>query len=112
KPHEVHGAIRDKWVALGSERSPLGYPLSDETPRPEAGGRYNNFQFGFISWTAPTGAHAVYDDYKAYLDRLENTDRGSACEQRGPRHSWHAQAAITVFWYRLKWELSPTSTEL
>ncbi len=28
--HETHGAIRAKWSDLGWERSPLGYPLSDE----------------------------------------------------------------------------------
>src|SRR6202012_2078020 len=29
--HEVHGAIRQKWAALGWEHSTLGYPISDET---------------------------------------------------------------------------------
>ncbi|GAB16036.1 hypothetical protein ARGLB_105_00010, partial [Arthrobacter globiformis NBRC 12137] len=24
--HEVHGAIRAKWAALGWEKGPLGYP--------------------------------------------------------------------------------------
>ena len=36
--HEVHGAIRDKWVSLGSERSFLGYPVSDEGDFSEGGG--------------------------------------------------------------------------
>jgi uncharacterized protein with LGFP repeats len=29
----VHGAIRDKWAALGWERGVAGYPLTDETTR-------------------------------------------------------------------------------
>ena len=29
--YEVHGLIRDRWAALGWERSALGYPISDET---------------------------------------------------------------------------------
>src|SRR5215470_16506487 len=32
--HEVHGSIRDKWAAMGWERSFLGYPTSDETATP------------------------------------------------------------------------------
>jgi uncharacterized protein with LGFP repeats len=54
-PHEVHGAIRAKWSSLGWERSPLGYPTSDEL---DAGGgaRRSNFQHGFIRWTGTGGA--------------------------------------------------------
>jgi len=53
--HEVHGAIRAKWASLGWERSPLGYPTSDEL---DAGGgaRRSNFQHGFIRWTRTGGA--------------------------------------------------------
>lgn len=47
--HEVHGAIRDKWAALGWETGPLGYPISDETEAAE-GGRFNNFQRGALHW--------------------------------------------------------------
>jgi uncharacterized protein with LGFP repeats len=35
--HEVHGGIRQKWTDMGWERSRLGYPLSDENPRPTLG---------------------------------------------------------------------------
>jgi len=60
--HEVHGKIRDKWESLGWERSFLGYPVSDETLKPDGIGRYNNFQYGSIYWTLPTGAHEVHGD--------------------------------------------------
>ncbi|HJQ46662.1 MAG TPA: PQQ-dependent sugar dehydrogenase [Amycolatopsis sp.] len=46
--HEVYGAIRQRWSALGWERSYLGYPTSGEFS--SDGGRRNNFQFGFIQW--------------------------------------------------------------
>nr|WP_167110943.1 PQQ-dependent sugar dehydrogenase [Amycolatopsis viridis] len=46
--HEVYGAIRQRWAALGWERSYLGYPTSGEFP--SAGGRRNNFQWGYIQW--------------------------------------------------------------
>jgi hypothetical protein len=55
--HEVHGAIRDKWASLGWERSPLGYPTSDEFA--VSGGRRNTFVHGSITWTAATGAVSV-----------------------------------------------------
>ncbi|MDQ2727004.1 MAG: hypothetical protein M3Y91_03865, partial [Actinomycetota bacterium] len=49
----VHGAIMGRWIALGWERSPLGYPASDEYAIP--GGRQSNFQHGTISWNPATG---------------------------------------------------------
>lgn len=48
--HEVHGLIRAKWAKLGWEKSFLGYPKTDESPSPVAGGRYNRFQGGSIHW--------------------------------------------------------------
>ena len=58
--HEVHGAIRGRWAALGWERSFLGYPLTDETTAPDGVGRYNHFQGGSIYWNPGTGAHEVH----------------------------------------------------
>lgn len=55
--HSIHGAIRDRYAAMGWERSPLGYPTSDEFAVP--GGRRNNFQHGWINWTASNGAIQV-----------------------------------------------------
>ncbi len=46
---EVHGYIRQKWARLGWERSPLGYPKTDEWPTKNSG-RYNNFEHGRILW--------------------------------------------------------------
>jgi len=45
---EIYGAIRDRWAALGWERSYLGYPTSGEFSYD--GGRRNNFQNGYIQW--------------------------------------------------------------
>jgi len=58
--HEVHGAIRGKWEALGWERSFLGFPTTDETTTPDGIGRFNHFQGGSIYWTPETGAHEVH----------------------------------------------------
>lgn len=53
--HAIAGAIRDKWAALGWERSYLGYPTTDETDFSE-GGKASAFQNGGIYWWSDTGA--------------------------------------------------------
>jgi hypothetical protein len=65
--HEVHGAIRAKWAALGWEKSFLGYPRTDETVGrdPKAEGRYNHFQGGSIYWHPQTGAFEVHGAIRA-----------------------------------------------
>nr|WP_281373171.1 SpoIID/LytB domain-containing protein [Kineococcus aurantiacus] len=55
--HEVRGAIRDRWGALGWETGYLGYPTSDE--RRLAAGAYATFEGGSVYWSRATGAHAV-----------------------------------------------------
>lgn len=56
---QVYGAIGDKWRQLGAESGPLGAPKTDELDAAR-GGRYNEFQYGFIYWHPDSGAHAVY----------------------------------------------------
>lgn len=56
---KVYGAIGEKWTELRRERGPLGTPRTDELDAGR-GGRYNEFQNGFIYWHPQTGAHAVY----------------------------------------------------
>jgi hypothetical protein len=55
--HEVHGAILDKWTALGRERSFLGYPMSDQRQGrdPARAGHYSHFQRGSIYWHPRAG---------------------------------------------------------
>ncbi|MDI2030408.1 PQQ-dependent sugar dehydrogenase [Saccharopolyspora sp. TS4A08] len=48
--HEVYGRIRERWAALGWERSYLGYPTTGEFS--VSGGRQNNFERGYIRWYA------------------------------------------------------------
>jgi uncharacterized protein with LGFP repeats len=54
---EVHGLIREKWKSLGWETSALGYPVSDEYA--VTGGRESEFQKGYITYNASTGALTV-----------------------------------------------------
>ena len=62
--HLVKGRIRDKWQELGWERSPLGYPTTDETATPDGRGFYSHFvkagSPGSIYFTPQTDAHAIY----------------------------------------------------
>jgi hypothetical protein len=53
--HEVHGAIRDRWAALGWERSWLGFPKSPEKGYSEDG-RISEFEHGNIFWWPDTAA--------------------------------------------------------
>ncbi|WTW98216.1 hypothetical protein OG216_34935 [Streptomycetaceae bacterium NBC_01309] len=54
----VFGSIRTYWASIGWETSWLGYPTSNEFDIP--GGRRSNFQNGYITWTAATGAINAY----------------------------------------------------
>jgi hypothetical protein len=58
--HEVHGAIREEYLRLGSENGRLGYPVSDEMPAPDGVGRTGNFEHGSIYWNQQTGARVAF----------------------------------------------------
>ncbi len=58
--HEVHGAIRTKYLEFGAESSVLGYPRTDETSTPDRIGRFNHFQRGSVYYTPYTGAHEIH----------------------------------------------------
>ena len=57
---EVRGEIRDRWTALGWERSYLGYPITNESslidPVTNRAGRISYFQNGSIQWFPGVGA--------------------------------------------------------
>jgi glucose/arabinose dehydrogenase len=57
--HEVHGAIRSTWTALGRERGALGYPTTAEGAMPDGTGRYSFFAGGAVYWSPLTGAHEL-----------------------------------------------------
>jgi hypothetical protein len=60
--HEVHGAIRAAWAALGWEKSSLGYPVSDETDDPDGNGLVSVFEHGAIHWDRTKGNTFVKPD--------------------------------------------------
>ena len=67
----IWGAIRQKWAQLGWERSPLGYPITDELSTPDRIGRYNHFSNGgSIYWTSQTGANAIWGEIRKKWESL------------------------------------------
>jgi uncharacterized protein with LGFP repeats len=75
--HQVCGAIRAKFLALGGPTGLLGYPTTDETITPDGIGRFNHFSnSGSIYWTPSTGA-------------------------------WSIRGAIRAKWASMGWETSP-----
>jgi peptidoglycan/xylan/chitin deacetylase (PgdA/CDA1 family) len=63
--HEVHGAIRVRYLALGGPAGFLGFPLTDEMLTPGGGGRVGDFGGGSIYWSPSTGAHEVHGGIRA-----------------------------------------------
>ncbi|GGZ80289.1 hypothetical protein GCM10010371_44740 [Streptomyces subrutilus] len=63
----VRGSIRAKWIALGAEKSTLGYPTSDEYP--VAGGPREDFQKGYVRHNSTTGSTVEHlpNDRTAHL---------------------------------------------
>jgi hypothetical protein len=64
--HQVCGAIRDKYLALGGPTGFLGYPTNDETGTPDGVGWFNHFaNSGSIYWSPSTGASEVHGSIRA-----------------------------------------------
>ncbi|HEY0143328.1 MAG TPA: hypothetical protein VGF48_20715 [Thermoanaerobaculia bacterium] len=55
--HEVHGLIRQKFLALGGETGTLGYPMTDEIGLFDGSGKVSKFQLGEVIWR--TGSTTV-----------------------------------------------------
>jgi len=72
----VRGAIRDRWGALGSERSALGYPVGDELCGLTGGGCVSTFQHGAVAWSAATGARVLRGEIQSAWTAL-GRDRSS-----------------------------------
>jgi hypothetical protein len=141
KAHAVIGLIRGRWVELGSERSPLGYPTADETDTVPPGGRYQTFDGGTIVWHPDLGAFETVGAINARYGELGGSGWGYPTTGEGHakapglfNHFVHLPSgqersiyftpdtgavevygAIHTHWKNMKWESShlgfPTSPE-
>ena len=73
--HEVHGAIKDKYVSAGAELSLLGYPVGDQHANPD-GWSANEFQNGSVITKPGSGTHL-------YFSRTQMVRAVRATEQDG-----------------------------
>jgi uncharacterized protein with LGFP repeats len=83
--------IRAKWASMGWERSPLGYPVTDESVTPDGTGRYNHFSStgnspisdGSIYFTSGTGAQPVQGATRSHWAWM-GWERGKCGYPTGP----------------------------
>ena len=69
---EVHGALLDRYSALGGPTSWVGWPASDE--RSVAGGRASSFQGATLYWSSTTGeVHDVHGSIRELYLALRET---------------------------------------
>ena len=101
---EVRGVIRETWGRHGWEGGPLGYPLTNESPTRDGGGRYNHFQGGSIYWTERTGAQGVQGAIRSVWTSLgwENGPLGYPVTSEQPtpdgRGRFNHFQAGSVYW--------------
>ncbi|WP_415803174.1 LGFP repeat-containing protein [Cytobacillus oceanisediminis] len=74
--HAVQGKIRDKWAEIGWEKSPIGYPISDEKSYSGPGGKYQIFENG-----------EIYLDYYGAQVKIGPPATGSVSTPSGPTPS-------------------------
>jgi uncharacterized protein with LGFP repeats len=106
----VWGDIRAKWAALGWERSPVGYPTTDETGTGDGVGRFNHFNGSggaSIYWTPQTGAQAVWGDIRKKWQELgwergplgyPTTDEGMTVGRVGRYNHFNGSGGASIYW--------------
>jgi uncharacterized protein with LGFP repeats len=112
----LHGDIRAKWMALGAEAGPLGYPINDESATSDGKGAFNHFydfktgSYASVFWSPATGAHAVKGairdkwaekGWEAYgyptTDELATSDGiGRFTRFQRPSDAWDTN---TIYWH-------------
>ncbi|EFL05480.1 hypothetical protein SSMG_01151 [Streptomyces sp. AA4] len=104
----IHGAIRDKWAALGWEKG-LGYPTTDEAGTPDGTGRYNHFngaQGSSIYWTPATGAQSIHGAIRQKWADLgwerglgyPTTDETSTPDGTGRYNHFNGAQGSSIYW--------------
>ncbi len=104
--HEVHGAIRERYKALGGPDGFLGLPLTNELTLTDGRGKFNHFERGSIFWHQSTGAHEVHGEVRNHWESLgwekswlgyPTSDENALNDQDGGRISAFQHGAI--YWW-------------
>lgn len=95
---EVNGAIRSHWASLGWERSPLGYPTSDELIVFGGAGRISHFQRGSIYWSPTAGVRVLRERIRVHVKNLVTPTTFTLNEQFAAMQEVFAMAGIRVDW--------------
>ncbi|OKK21864.1 hypothetical protein AMK16_00930 [Streptomyces sp. CB00455] len=85
----VYGSIRKKWIALGADKSTLGFPVSDEYE--VAGGPREDFQKGYIRHNRVTGTtqeHLPADRTAALRTDLSGDFNGDGRTDIATAYDW------------------------
>jgi hypothetical protein len=108
--HEVRGAIRTEWAALGWEKGLLGYPTTDQKATPDRVGRYNHFSGSggsSIYWSASTGAHEVHGGIRTEWAALgwekgllgyPTTDQKATPDRIGRYNHFSGSGGASIYW--------------
>ena len=107
--HDVRGAIRAKWKALGAETGPLGYPITDEKRTPDGVGTYNDFSGAggaSVYWSKKTGAHSVTGAIRAKWTALgaetglgyPTSDTTKSADKVGLYNHFSGAGGNSIFW--------------
>lgn len=125
----VYGAIFNKWGELDYEKGSLGYPITDELTASDGKGRYNEFEFGTVYWSAKTGAHEVHglirDAFKEAgglekvgypttgerevpnkTGKYNHFENGSIYWKKGQKKAFFVPKWVVNVWANLGWENS------
>lgn len=108
--HFVYGIIGQRYRELGAEKSPLGYPTSDEQGTAAGGGRYNTFQNGAIYWRPVVGASDVRDSLYRKWQQLGGVTGPLGFPYRGEQRASDGTTRFNDFDGGVVYRLSDTKT--
>ena len=125
----VYGSIFNRWGELDYEKGPLGYPITDELTASDGKGRYNEFEFGTVYWSAKTGAHEVHGLIRSAFEnagglekvgypltgerdvpnktgKYNHFENGSIYWKKGQKKAFFVPKWVVNVWANLGWENS------
>ena len=110
--HEVHGLIRQHWASIGWEKSPLGYPTSDELSVFAGTGRISHFQNGSIYWSSTAGVRVMRERVRVHVKILDNPTSFTLNQQFAAMQEVYSVSGIRVDWVTTENLAIPSLTDV